>query len=80
MPKYGAIRSVVNSGKYVVAELDLYKCGVTDVLGDFGFIETYKEAGYKPYVIAAMILSNRFANAPEILEKLVGKDRKRIKV
>jgi len=43
-------------------------------------IETYKEAGYKPYMIAAMILTSRFANAPEMLEKLVEKDRKRIKV
>lgn len=43
-------------------------------------IETYKEAGYKPYVIAAMILSSRFPNAPEMLEKLVEKGRKRIKV
>ncbi|PKL40926.1 MAG: knotted carbamoyltransferase YgeW [Candidatus Riflebacteria bacterium HGW-Riflebacteria-1] len=43
-------------------------------------IETYKEAGYKPYMIAAMILTSRFANVPELLEKLVEKDRKRIKV
>ncbi|PKL47274.1 MAG: knotted carbamoyltransferase YgeW [Candidatus Riflebacteria bacterium HGW-Riflebacteria-2] len=43
-------------------------------------IETYKEAGYKPYMIAAMILTSRFANVPEMLEKLVEKDRKRIKV
>ena len=43
-------------------------------------IETYKEAGYKPYMIAAMILTSRFANVPEMLEKLIKKDRKRIKV
>ncbi|KAF1079681.1 MAG: Aspartate/ornithine carbamoyltransferase family protein YgeW [Candidatus Rifleibacterium amylolyticum] len=43
-------------------------------------IETYKEAGYKPYMIAAMILTSRFANVPEMLEKLIEKDRKRIKV
>lgn len=43
-------------------------------------IETYKEAGYKPYMIAAMILTSRFANVPEMLEKLVEKDRKRIKI
>ena len=43
-------------------------------------IETYKEPGYKPYMIAAMILTSRFANVPEMLEKLVEKDRKRIKI
>ncbi len=43
-------------------------------------IETYKEAGYKPYMIAAMILTSRFPNAPEMLEKLIEKDRRRIKV
>ena len=43
-------------------------------------IETYKEAGYKPYMIAAMILTSRFPNVPELLEKLIEKDRKRIKV
>lgn len=60
MPKYGAIRSVVNSGKYVVAELDLYECGVTDVLGDFGFIETYKEADE----LAKKIANGEFLNLP----------------
>ncbi len=33
-------------------------------------IETYKEAGYKPYIIAAMILTSRFANVGEVLERL----------
>lgn len=43
-------------------------------------IETYKEAGYKPYMIAAMILTSRFKEAPAMLEALVEKGRKRIKV
>ncbi len=42
-------------------------------------IETYKEAGYKPYMIAAMILTSRFGNVPEILAAQVEKGRKRIK-
>ncbi len=42
-------------------------------------IETYKEAGYKPYMIAAMILTSRFKEAPAMLEALVEKGRKRIK-
>ncbi|NCB40561.1 MAG: knotted carbamoyltransferase YgeW [Erysipelotrichia bacterium] len=42
-------------------------------------IETYKEAGYKPYMIAAMILTTRFQNVPEMLGAMVEKGRKRIK-
>ncbi len=42
-------------------------------------IETYKEAGYKPYMIAAMILTTRFKEVPAMLEALVEKGRKRIK-
>ena len=42
-------------------------------------IETYKEAGYKPYMIAAMILTTRFKEVPGMLEALVEKGRKRIK-
>ncbi len=40
-------------------------------------IETYKEAGYKPYIIAAMILNNKYRNAAEILEKLYNTGIKR---
>lgn len=40
-------------------------------------IETYKEAGNKPYVIAAMILSNRFKNPGNILAELLKKGNKR---
>lgn len=42
-------------------------------------IETYKEAGYKPYIIAAMILTSRFQNVPEMLAKQVENERRRIK-
>jgi len=41
-------------------------------------IETYKEAGYKPYIIAAMILNNKFSNAAEKLENLYNSGKKRI--
>ncbi|MHC1778557.1 MAG: knotted carbamoyltransferase YgeW [Lentimicrobium sp.] len=41
-------------------------------------IETYKEAGYKPYIIAAMILNNKFGNAAEILETLYKAGKKRV--
>ncbi len=43
-------------------------------------IETYKEAGYKPYIIAAMILASQFENIPQTLEEilLIKQLRKRI--
>lgn len=41
-------------------------------------IETYKEAGYKPYIIAAMIMNNKFSNASEILEELYKAGKKRV--
>ncbi|NTW23244.1 MAG: knotted carbamoyltransferase YgeW, partial [Lentimicrobium sp.] len=41
-------------------------------------IETYKEAGYKPYIIAAMILNNKFSNAAEVLESLYNSGKRRI--
>jgi knotted carbamoyltransferase YgeW len=41
-------------------------------------IETYKEAGYKPYIIASMILNNRFEHAEKLLEELKNRNTKRV--
>src|SRR3989339_316986 len=41
-------------------------------------IETYIEAGYKPYIIASMILTNRFKNSADILKKLYKNGTQRI--
>ena len=41
-------------------------------------IETYKEASYKPYIIASMILNNRFEIATDMLEKLINIKRHRL--
>lgn len=41
-------------------------------------IETYKEAGYKPYIIAAMIMNNKFSNAAQVLENLYKAGKKRV--
>jgi ornithine carbamoyltransferase len=40
--------------------------------------ETYIEAGYKPFIIAAMILANRFENPSEALDYLRRRNQKRI--
>jgi len=41
-------------------------------------IHTYQEAGYKPYIIAAMMLSNRFENPGEVLMEVLKRNRKRV--
>ncbi len=40
-------------------------------------IETYQEAGHKPYVIAAAILLGRFENPAELLHKVLERNRPR---
>jgi len=51
---------------------------VADTVFERYRIETYKEAGFKPYIIASMILNNKFRNASSILEKLFMKKSVRI--
>jgi knotted carbamoyltransferase YgeW len=41
-------------------------------------IRTYLEAGYKPYVIAAMMLTNKFAQPAEILNKILERNSVRV--
>ncbi len=41
-------------------------------------IKTYQEAGYKPYIIAAMMLTNRFENPGEVLKEILERNRKRV--
>ncbi|MGD9638810.1 MAG: knotted carbamoyltransferase YgeW [Alphaproteobacteria bacterium] len=41
-------------------------------------IETYKEAGWKPYIISAMILCRKFKNPAEVLENIKKQAPKRV--
>jgi len=41
-------------------------------------IETYREAGYKPYIIAAMMLTNRFENPGDVLLEISKRNRRRV--
>lgn len=41
-------------------------------------IRTYKEAGFKPYIIAAMMFTNRFENPADVLEKILKRNTKRV--
>jgi knotted carbamoyltransferase YgeW len=41
-------------------------------------LDTYREAGYKPYIIAAMMLTNRFANPTEVLKAIAKRGTERV--
>jgi knotted carbamoyltransferase YgeW len=41
-------------------------------------LDTYREAGYKPYIIAAMMLTNRFANPTEVLKAIAKRGASRV--
>jgi knotted carbamoyltransferase YgeW len=41
-------------------------------------IKTYQEAGFKPYIIAAMMFTNRFGNPAEVLKKILDRNKKRV--
>ncbi len=40
-------------------------------------IKTYIEAGYKPYIIAAMMFTNKFEKPADVLQKILDRDQKR---
>ncbi len=42
-------------------------------------IATYKEASWKPYIIAAMILSRKYAKPGALLEQLLKEAQERVK-
>jgi knotted carbamoyltransferase YgeW len=42
-------------------------------------ITTYQQAGYKPYIIAAMMLANRFENPAQVLQKIMESQRTRVR-
>lgn len=41
-------------------------------------IKTYLEAGHKPYIIAAMMLTNRFQNPAKLMKDIYSKNSKRV--
>lgn len=41
-------------------------------------IRTYLEAGFKPYIIAAMMFTNKFRNSSEVLGKILKRDKRRV--
>ncbi len=51
---------------------------VTEGVFNKYLIDTYKEAGWKPYIIASMILNRRFASPDVVLENLMKKGARRV--
>jgi knotted carbamoyltransferase YgeW len=41
-------------------------------------IQTYKEAGYKPYIIAAMMMANKFKDPASVLKNILDRGTKRV--
>ncbi len=41
-------------------------------------IKTYLEAGFKPYIIAAMMFTNKFENPSEVLNNILKRNTKRV--
>lgn len=41
-------------------------------------VPLYKQAGFKPYIIAAMMMTNRFSNPADMLVQLMAKNHKRV--
>ena len=41
-------------------------------------IKTYHEAGYKPYIIAAMMFANKFENPAKVLQGIFDRKLKRV--
>jgi ornithine carbamoyltransferase len=41
-------------------------------------IQTYKEAGFKPYIIAAMMVNNKFKEPAKLLHDLKNRNLKRV--
>lgn len=51
---------------------------VTEGVFNKYLVDTYKEAGWKPFIIASMILNRKFGNPEAVLEKLMEKGKRRV--
>jgi knotted carbamoyltransferase YgeW len=63
------------------ADISGVSCSVGEVNADVFEryrLRTYIEAGYKPYIIAAMMFTNRFENPASILEAILERNAKRV--
>ncbi|MCK5823152.1 MAG: knotted carbamoyltransferase YgeW [Bacteroidales bacterium] len=52
---------------------------VQDTVFDRYRVPLYKQAGYKPYIIASMMLNNKFKNPADLLDKLFKENKQRVK-
>jgi knotted carbamoyltransferase YgeW len=61
-----------------ISEVSCKRGEVSAAAFEHSRIHTYQEAGYKPYIIAAMMLTNRFENPGEVLMDVLKRNRKRV--
>ncbi len=64
------------------ADISGVSCSDGEVQGDVFEkfrLQTYEEAGYKPYIIAAMMFANRFRNPGRVLSEIFSKAIPRVK-
>ncbi len=52
---------------------------VQDTVFDRYRIPLYKQAGYKPYIIASMMLNNKFQNPANLLETFIKENKQRVR-
>ncbi|HOP04067.1 MAG TPA: knotted carbamoyltransferase YgeW [Tenuifilaceae bacterium] len=63
------------------ADISGVSCEEGEVSGDVFEkyrLNTYEEAGYKPYIISAMMLASRFENPAELLKEILKRENKRV--
>ncbi|MBN2638042.1 MAG: knotted carbamoyltransferase YgeW [Bacteroidales bacterium] len=63
------------------ADITGVSCAAGEVAGDVFEqyrVKTYLEAGYKPYIIASMMLTQRFKDPAVVLEKVLEQNNKRV--
>ena len=61
-----------------ISDLNCENGEVTNAIFERYRIETYKEAGWKPYIIAAMIFAGKFKNPGETFENILKINQKRV--
>ncbi|MBE9468044.1 MAG: knotted carbamoyltransferase YgeW [Bacteroidetes bacterium] len=63
-----------------ISNVSCEKGEVQDTVFDKYRVPLYKQAGYKPYIIASMMFNNKFRNPADLLDKLLKENKKRVKL
>jgi ornithine carbamoyltransferase len=63
-----------------ISNVSCEKGEVQDTVFDKYRVPLYKQAGYKPYIIASMMFNNKFKNPANLLDKLFKENKQRVKL